>query len=93
MIRLRMLEQADTSIRTGEPIYSWILEAPYASRGRLMTGWKWVKGAGCSGCFVTNEASLALAQSTRLGLPIESNGTHAVHNVPLSRAAASSVVK
>jgi hypothetical protein len=77
---MRMTEQAD---KTGEKItYSWLLEALYAQRKQLL-GWKWIRGAGCKGCYVTNDSALALRTAKRWGLNIGSNSTHEVHKVPM----------
>lgn len=77
---MRMTEQADV---TGTKVtYSWLLDAPYAMRKQL-DGWKWIKGAGCKGCYVTNDSDLALKTASRFKLSIKSNGTHEVHDVPM----------
>ncbi len=71
---MKLYEQAD---KTGDKVtYSWLLEAPYNMRGRLVD-WKWVKGVGGKGCYVTNNLLLAIVTARRFGLgkPI-SNGTH-----------------
>jgi hypothetical protein len=86
---VRIYEQADLH-STGEPIYSWILEAPYRLRTWLKTfGWKWTSGPE-GGCYTSNSPTTALSFASRLGLKIGSNGTHEVHGVPMSRAAAAS---
>lgn len=77
---MQMHEQADV---TGTNVtYSWLLDAPYAVRNDLH-GWKWLKGAGCKGCYVTNDSEIALRTAVKFKLNIKSNGTHEVHAVPM----------
>lgn len=77
---LRIYEQAD--VTEGFPTrYSWIFDAPYTMRKRLL-GWKWVRGYP-TGSFVTEDCLLAKNVSNIIGRAIETNGSHAVHNVPM----------
>lgn len=74
---MKIYEQADPG-RDG-PIYSWMISRAYATRREMERwGWKWIRGVGCRGVFVTNSpAAVRLAQETlRLDAPT-SNGTHA----------------
>lgn len=81
---MKLYEQAD---RTGDKVtYSWMLDAPYKMRKELLSeGWKWIKGVGCRGSFVTNELITALdtARKYKLGAP-ESNGTHTAVKAQMS---------
>ncbi len=83
MRTLQMFEQADTG-RNGF-IYSWILDAPYAMRSRL-SGWKWLRGAGCRGCYVTNDEQLASNTAKLAKLVIRTNNTHATFGAPFKLA-------
>jgi hypothetical protein len=79
---MKLYEQAD---KTGDNVtYSWLLEAPYKMRKEL-DAWKWIKGVGGRGCFVTRNllAVLLTSRKYKLGKPV-SNGTHDVHKVDLS---------
>jgi len=82
MRKIRFFEQAD---RTGENItYSWILDVDkrtiYGLFVKQLPAWKWVSGR--PGCFVTNDKTIAEKTAVTLGLIIQSNGSHAVHNAP-----------
>ncbi len=78
----RITEQADYG-REGF-IYSWLLDCiPY--RGKFAyTGWKWIPGHGCRGCYVTNQATLALAMASRLRVEVGANGSHEAIKAPKS---------
>lgn len=58
--------------------YSWLLQAPYSMRKDFTPhGWKWIRGAGCKGCYVTNDYALAKQTQQMFRIPpFESNGTH-----------------
>jgi len=65
--------------------YSWMLSRAYATRGEMERwGWKWIKGAGCRGVFVTNDpAAVDRARGVlRLDAPL-TNGTHAAIGAPM----------
>lgn len=80
---LRMYEQVD---RTGDNLtYSWIFDAPYRRWKKVMDklpAWKWVRGAGCPGSFVTTEKKAALEMSSTNFVDIRSNGSHDSHKAP-----------
>lgn len=84
MRQLHMYEQVD---RTGDLFtYRWIFDAPFKLRSKLEPhGWKWLRGGRS---YVCNDYALAAQTAGRYGLRIESNGTHAVHGVPLYRTPA-----
>ena len=77
---MRLYEQADYG-RGGGFVYSWILDCGRKyKQGSLatvvLTGWKWVPGVGCKGCYVINDINAARFAAVQFGLTIESNGTH-----------------
>lgn len=81
---MTIYEQADrpTSDRV---LYSWMLSRAYGTRREMERwGWKWIRGAGCRGVFVTNDpAALRTArEALRLGDPV-TNGTHAAVGAPM----------
>jgi hypothetical protein len=77
---MRIQEQVD---RTGDNLtYSWLLEAPYTMRNKL-SGWKWLKGHGCKGCYVTNDKELAIHTAGQYKCRIISNGTHQRSGAPM----------
>lgn len=82
MAKLWLDEQVDVS---GENVhYSWMLTAPYHLRSLYERhGWKWIPGHRCRGCFVTNDLEAAQFMADAHGLQVRSNGTHAIHGLPL----------
>ncbi len=75
---MKIYEQVD---KTGDLFsYSWIFDAPYKMRKELHE-WTWIRGR--PGSFVTNNYALAQTTAGMYKLKIDSNGTHAVHNMPM----------
>lgn len=77
----KIYEQCD---RTGDRLrYSWLYSAGYGRRGELQPlGWRWVRGVGCRGTWVTNDPA-PVRQLLAAGAKVETNGTHAAHGAPL----------
>jgi len=70
------------------PVYCWMLGRAYATRSEMQRwGWKWIKGSGCRGVFVTNDpAAVRIAREVlRLDAP-KSNGSHARAGFPMFSA-------
>jgi hypothetical protein len=82
---MRMYEQADRGAPNSY-VYSWILEAPYSMRKKLV-GWRWTKGYGCRGSFVTKDINVAKETAIGYGLIITTNSTHSVIGAPKCIAA------
>ncbi len=80
---MRIWEQVDAGRE--RPIYSWMVQRSYATRGEMeRCGWKWIPGRP-RGVFVTNDPA-AVARFRRLvancnaeQVPptVETNGSHA----------------
>lgn len=65
--------------------YSWMLSRGYNTRTEMARwGWKWIKGSGCRGVFVTNDpAAVDRARAVlRLDAPV-SNGSHERMEAPM----------
>lgn len=80
---MTIYEQADAGRE--RPIYCWMLSRGYGTRREMERwGWKWIKGAGCRGVFVTNDpAAVRIAREVlQLAAPV-SNGTHAAIGAPM----------
>src|SRR5436190_672589 len=78
----RITEQADTG-REGFR-YSWLLDGIRFQGKHAFTGWKWIAGVGCRGCYCTDQATLALAMACRLRIDIGTNGSHIAIKAPPS---------
>ena len=69
-------EQADRG-KEGT-IYSWLLDGAKGHKKELqILGFKFVRGVGSPGCFVTNNANLVRDLANQWHIPVKSNGTHA----------------
>lgn len=88
-MKIRLYEQVD---KTGELFtYSWILDgvsgrAGSVRRSLVGMGWKFVRGYGCRGCYVTKDYATAKQTCPSIFgvvVPIESNGTHKTHNTKM----------
>lgn len=79
-MKIRLCEQADTA-KEGF-CYSWMLDGiPYTQRNQL-PDWKWIKGVGSRGCFVTNNETTAQNIISKFSLVVTSNGSHAALGAP-----------
>lgn len=54
---------------------SFILDGMPKRKSVINLGWKWIKGAGCRGCYVTNDKQLAETTAKKINVNFESNGT------------------
>jgi len=74
-------------MRSGKVIYSYMLVGMPYSRRRWMSarGWTWLRGVGSSmsGVYQTSDIEAARAVAAE-GIPVVSNGTHALTGAPMS---------